>query len=140
VADPRDRRQLHWSLSSEGHTLPRALESAAIAQLKAALGELRAHEIENNEDLLSAIVGQRVPSLLSPNGRSLTLTRLTTAQGRAAGSRCDTLRGALKHRHRRAPAAQPHNKVAAASCRFRESLGAAEPLEAAASLDALTLP
>ncbi len=84
VVDPRDRRQLQLSLSSEGRAFLRGVETAAVAQLRIALRDFSAQEIENFEELLSAMIGQRVPSLLSPDGVSLTLTRLTTEQDRAS--------------------------------------------------------
>lgn len=84
LVDPRDRRQLQLSLSSEGRAFLRGIETAAVAQLRIALRALSAQEIETFDELLSAMIGQRVPSLLSPDGESLTVTRLTTEEDRAS--------------------------------------------------------
>ncbi len=84
VVDPRDRRQLQLSLSSEGRAFLKGVEASAIEQLQGALQGLDAKEIENFEELLSAMIGHRAPSLLSPDGVTLTLVRLMTEQERAS--------------------------------------------------------
>ncbi len=84
VVDPRDRRQLQLSLSSEGRAFLRGIETSAVEQLKIALQALAVKEIEDFEELLSAMIGNRVPSLLSPDGVTLNLTRLTSEQERAS--------------------------------------------------------
>lgn len=84
VVDPRDRRQLQLCLSSEGWRFLQEIEMTAIEQLRDALRHFDTKDVECFEALLSAMIGQRTPSLLSPNGVTLTLTRLTTEQQRAS--------------------------------------------------------
>jgi len=83
VVNPRDKRQLQLNLSSEGHVILKGVEMAAVELLREALRTFTTRDIESFEELLSAMIGQRTPSLLSPDGASLTLTRLTTEQERS---------------------------------------------------------
>lgn len=84
VVDPRDRRQLQLSLSSESRAFLKGIEAAAVEQLQAALQELTVRQIEDFEELLSAMIGHRGPTLLSPDGITLTLTRLMNDRERAS--------------------------------------------------------
>jgi DNA-binding MarR family transcriptional regulator len=83
VVDPRDRRQLQLGLSSEGRTFLKGVEASAIEQLQSALRGFDLKTVENFEELLSAMIGHRAASLLSPNGVTLTLSRLKSEQERA---------------------------------------------------------
>jgi DNA-binding MarR family transcriptional regulator len=82
--DPRDRRQLQLGLSSEGRAFLKGIDTVAVNKLRAALRELSTQEVEEFEGLFAAMIGQRVPSLLGPDGVSLTLRRLTEERDRAS--------------------------------------------------------
>lgn|GEM_PF-5807606 len=84
VIDPRDRRQLQLSLTSDGRAFLSRIEDAAVEQLKGALRDLTTQELEEFEAILSTMIGTRTPSLLSPDGATLTLTHLTSETERSS--------------------------------------------------------